>query len=291
MRQHRIHAAVVGLAALAALAGPARAAESPRRIGIVVSTAVVVTPEEARALAVTLGEALTEELKVEVIAGEETERRLPATGLPEDCVAKPDCRSDIARRLDADELLFLVVIKVGKKIQIDPTWTDAATARVTSRAKVEIGEKDDPMQVFRKSAKALLPHIRVGKTGPDIVVITPGQGGTPRHMTKPAWIALGVSGAALVGGAVFGIQARSKYNDLEAMGCKIGEVTNPCPQSEIDSLRNKALIADVFFGVSAAAAITTLVFYLRSDSDAVEPSPVKVAPTAGGVTFEIGGRF
>jgi hypothetical protein len=290
MRQHRIHAAVVGLAALAALAAPARAQEQPRRIGIVVSTAVVVTPEEARALAVTMGEALTEELKVEVIAGEETERRLPASGLPEDCVASTECRTDIARRLDADELLFLVVIKVGKRIQIDPTWTDAATARVTSRAKVDINQGADPMQVFRKAAKMLLPHIRVGKTGPDIVVVTPGAGGTPRHMTTPAWIALGISGAALAGGVVFGIQARSQYNDLEAMGCKIPDVTSPCDQGDIDSLRTKALIADIFYGVSAAAAVTTLVIYLRSDSPA-EPAPVKISPVTGGLTLSFGGRF
>jgi hypothetical protein len=135
-----------------------------------------------------------------------------------------------------------------------------------------------------------LPHIRVDKGGPDIVVVNPGQG-TPRHMTTPAWIALGVSGAALIGGAVFGLSARSQHNDLKAMGCMIPEATTGCDQGDIDSLRTKALAADIFFAVSAGAAITTLVIYLRSDSEAPAATPIRLQPTAGGATIGFGGSF
>ncbi|HTM20582.1 MAG TPA: hypothetical protein VL172_08750 [Kofleriaceae bacterium] len=286
MRDHRLHAALI--VATLGVAAPARAAESPRRIGIVVSTAVNVTADQARALADSMGQALTDELGVEVIAGAETERRLPAGGLAEECVAKPECRSDLGRRLDADELLFLVVIKVGDEIQIDPTWTDVATARVTSRAAIKIGKGADAGAIFRKQAHALLPHIRKDK-GPNIVVVNAGQGDSGRHMTTPAWIALGVTGAALAGGALFGLQARGRFNDLDGV-CGTGSLP-PCEQSDIDSLRHRALAADVCFGVGAAAAITTFVLYLRSDRGAPEAPPITVQPTTAGLTLDVGGRF
>ncbi len=286
MRDHRLHAAVVAALALAG-AAPAHAAESPRRIGIVVSTAVNVSAEEARGLAEKLGAALAGELGVDVVAGAETERRLPPGGLPGECVASAECRSDIARRLDADELLFLVIVKVGERIQIDPTWADAATARVTSRAALVIDQGTDAGKLFRGAAATLLPHVR--KRGPDIVVVTPGGEDGGRHMTTPAWIALGATGAALTGGVIAGLAARGKYEELDGVCGKPG--LPPCAPGDVSSLRNRALAADLLFAVGAAGAVTTLVLYLRSDAGAEDAPPITVAPTTAGLVVELGGRF
>lgn len=271
-------------------------AERLRRVGVVVTLAV--NAPRAEKLASRLGDALREALVVDVIAGADAARRLPASGVPNACVSEPKCIDDVARRLDADELLMLSVVRVGDHIQIDSTWVDVATKHAVSRPAMEISVgKEDPATILAAAAPELLPDAprradaAAGTTDPS----GPAQGGDPvplpeapvatggHHITTGMWITGGVAVAAVAGGVGFGLVARNRYHDLE--GCPGG-----CTDSDLDGLRRVDLTADLLFGTAIVCATTTVVLYYLSDAD--EPS-VAAAPavTADGVGMAVGGVF
>lgn len=289
MPKRCLHSAIAVVVAALALPRAAAAGE-PRRIGIVVTVAVNLDSGEARALATELGDAIAAALPVTTVAGADVERRLPPGGLPEECVADAGCRNDLGRRLDADELLLLVAVKLGDRIQIDATWADVASGRVTSQPRITFGPEDDRAAVFAKAVPRLLPHIHPAEKAPprrDPAVIVIDRSATEggRHLTAPAWIALGVAGVAAVGGGLLGLEARKEYNELES-DCP------DCTQSDIDAGARHALYADILFGTAAAGAATAAVLYYLSDRGA-EPPPatLSLGASPGSVAVTLGGRF
>ena len=282
-----------------ALAPPARA-QAPRRVGIVITTAVNVSPGEADALATVLADALHQELPVDVIAGAEARRRLPPGGLPEGCVASAECREDLGQRLDVAELLLLVMVRMGDRVQIDPTWTNIASGQVIARDAVVLAADATPAAVFTSAAPRLLPHLARAPAPqtpeqPRIVVVPAGRdAGSARHMTTRGWIAAGVGTAALVGATVFALSAQSKFQTLDDAGCRTG----PCSPGDVDTLERHALTADVLFATSMVAGVATLVLYLRSAGEAAPAGAREASPPAvtmgagpGGLSVFVGGAF
>ena len=79
------------------------------------------------------------------------------------------------------------------------------------------------------------------------------------------WIAAGTAGALTLSALVIGLNAQSKFDDLETT-CKPA-----CADSEVDSVKTRALVADVFWGVAAAAAVTSVILYfVESPSKSAE---------------------
>ena len=292
MRHRRLYPVVIGLAL--ALWASTAAADDQRRIGIIVSVYVNVSADDARAIATELGDVLRKERPVDIIAGLETERRMPEGGLPDECVAKPECRNDLGRRLDADELLMLV--EMGGRIQIDATWANVASGKVTSRPQIAIEPGDDRAAIFTEAVPLLLPHIKQAEPnkGPAIVIVpTTQQKSSSRHFTTATWVATGLSAAAFIGGGIFALSAQQKFASLEDDGCRDA----PCDPAEIDSLRTRALAADILFGVAAVSAVTALWLYLRSDNRSGDeqtppkPSTVRVNAGPNSIALGIGGSF
>lgn len=296
MHRPRLHTiALIVLVALAC-AAPA-AATGVRRVGVVVTTRVNVTAEQSRALASALGEAIHAHFPVDVIAGAETERRLPPEGVTARCVADIECRQDLGRRLDAEELILLVIVGTGERVQLDPTWVHVASGEVTSRPAIMIPGGAKTGEVLAKAAPSLLPHLppreREERDGPDVVVVTPGAAGATdggRRITAGTLIAAAVSAGALAGATVFTMSSRRKFDTLDRDGCR----AMPCAKADIDSLRRDTILADVLFGVSAAAAGTAIVMYLLDDG---EPATSREAPAVslgagpGAYGLSIGGVF
>lgn len=291
MRARSILIALIGLVATAA---PARADEAPPRpprVGIVIELAVNVEPDRADSIALALADALNRELHVDAFGGGDVTRQLPPDGLPEECLARPECIADVSERLDAEQLIFLVVVQVGQDTQVDASWVDVASGKVTSRPRVLLPSDASSVSVFAAQAQRYLPDARTRKT--ETIVVREGGGPillgpttTPRAMTAPAWIAAGTGGAALAAGAILGLSARSTYRRCD-------RAEGGCSDGELDGLERRALFADISFGVAAGAAIATVVLYLRSGGDPIEaqPAPVQVTPTRGGATIGVSGRW
>ncbi len=290
-------AAIIALG-IALGAAPA-AAESVRRVGIVVTTLVNVSEDQARELASTLGEVLHERLVVDVIAGAETVRRLPRGGVPAGCVADDDCRQDLGRRLDAEELLLLVVVGAGPRLKVDTTWVHVSSGKITSRPAIELASGADVRAVLTRAAPTLLPHMAAReqqRSGPEVVVVTSGGGGgaggqNDRRIRPPALIAAGVSAGALIGASVFALSSQRKFETLEEDDCR----RLPCDERDIDSLRRDTILADVFFGAALLAAGTAVTLYLLDDGGApvakTDQPSVSVGAGLGALGLSLGGVF
>jgi hypothetical protein len=270
VHQHRVHPVSLALAALlwAALV-PEAAAQSPQRIGIVVTTAVNLDESEADELTAALGQALEQSLGVVVTAGAETRRRLPREGLPAGCVGEAACRADLGQRLDADELLMTVVARVGDRIQIDITWVDVASGKVASRPAIVLEGDADRATVLHNAGSILLPHIQpvppADEAGQGKADAPPPR--SERRMTTAVWIAGGVGAAALAGALGFGYRSYT----IDDKGC-----TADCDSAQ-DDLRLSNTLADGLAVVGVAAGVTALVLYLNSE----EPVPSASSERAG----------
>ncbi|HEX3757184.1 MAG TPA: hypothetical protein VHW23_00695 [Kofleriaceae bacterium] len=104
-------------------------------------------------------------------------------------------------------------------------------------------------------------------------------------------VALGAAG----GGTVFGLQARSRYDNAKQL---CGGAINPCDpaqlasaRSRVDDARRRALYADLAFGVAGAAAITAVIVWATAPS--LEAAPVAVVPSVGArsLGLAVGGAF
>jgi hypothetical protein len=260
------------------------------RIKVAVVPGIAVNLDAARvdALSQDLAEGLAAELDIDAVGGLEVRRQLPADGLPPDCVTTPSCTANVAQRTGAQQLLFVVMVDsgAGGAVQVDTTWVEPATGKSASRPPLDLTSTvdADAKAKFQAAATRLLPDAPVRKkdTGTTTQIIAPTLvGGEPRHLTKPAII---TGGAAIVGlgvWAIFGLQARSKYND-----CNDHAAT--CTQSQKDTIRTYDHVADAGLAIGVIGAIATTVMYATSGK---EPH-VEVTPTAnGGATVSAFGRF
>jgi hypothetical protein len=300
VHKHRVHSVSLALAAVlwAALL-PEAAAQSPQRVGIVVTTAVNLDESEADELAAALGQALEQSLGVVVTAGAETRRRLPRDGVPAGCVGDAACRTDLGQRLDADELLMTVAARVGNRVQLDITWVEVASGKVASRPVIVLEGDADRTAVLRGSGKILLPHIQPVPRSVDVRAAESAPALTSsdqperseRHMTTGTWIAGSVSAVTLAGALGAGVFSKSLYDDSCGEGCDRSGI----------SLELSNTIGDALAIVSVAAGVTALVLYLGSDepaaagerADASRPGRPVVGLGAGPdrIQIRIGGAF
>jgi hypothetical protein len=275
------------LAATLALisATPAFAQEpTPMRVAVVPGVAVNLDAARVDALSQDMADALSTELVVDAIGGLEVRRKLPADGLPPDCVASPTCITDVAKRLNVEQLLFVVMVDTGGSgaVQIDTTWVDVATSKSASRPAIDIALLAEAKARFAASARVLLPDAAVRAK--------PKAGGgiegkmtdaVPRHFTTASYITAGVAIAGLGLGIGFGVRTKGLYDDCD-------QPTAPCNSSDEDKIRTSALIADIGYLAAVGGAVATVILYATSGSG----SRLVVSPNAeggGGVSYV--GRF
>ena len=232
-----------GEAARASSHGPASGAGHPPRVGLVVLTRVNLTRDGADQLAVGLAGALRARLAVEVVAGPAVRQRLAADP-PDDCAARSACVHEVASRLGADQLLFLVMVRLGPLVKIESTWVSAGGAGPAGRPVIVIHrDRGGAEPAFAAASDRLLPRARM--RGPARAVSGGGAGGGAarvmqvpapagsrdsssargkRHVTAAVAIAAGAAGLSLAVGAGLGLSARSTYNSLASDRLRSGGV-------------------------------------------------------------------
>ena len=95
---------------------------------------------------------------------------------------------------------------------------------------------------------------------------------------KWTWVAAGSTVLLAAGAITAGVLMQSKFDSLRS-SCGAGNPARPgCSQSDIDSVSSRKTVANVFWGLAGATAVTTGVLFF------VEGRPVSVAPMAGGTT-------
>lgn len=92
---------------------------------------------------------------------------------------------------------------------------------------------------------------------------------------KWTWIAAGSTVAFATGAIIAGLSMQSKFDDLRSSCGKGSADFKGCRSSDLDGLDTRRNLANVFWGLTAAAAVTTgALFY-------IEGRPLRVAPMAG----------
>ena len=283
-------AALIGVA----MAGDARADTS--RVGLVVATRVNLSETEADALSSQLGDAMRKQLEVDVIAGVDARRRLPPGGIADDCVARQDCVRDVANRLDGDELLFLFMVRLGARVQIDVTWSDPDIGAAASRSVLVLPAAGgvEAERALAGAPRRFLPHAspRTPTAASEpIVVSSPITVRRGRRVTAPAVVAGVAAVAALGTGVGFALAARKDYDELEQDGCH----REACPGvgGRIDRMERRALTADILFATAGVVAVTSAILYLTSggSEQRAETMEIGAAPTEGGALLSFGGVF
>lgn len=251
---------------------------TPARVAIVPGVAVGVDAAKVDALAEEMADALTSELVVQAAGGLEVRRKLPAEGIPQDCVVKPACVAGVAKRLETNQLLFVVVIDSGGTLQVDSTWVDATSGKSVSRPAIDITEMALAKERFVAAAHELLPDAAV-RPKPKAIggAMSPA---VPRHVTTPALITAAIAVVGLGDGIAFGLRTRSRYHACE-------DNLGGCTQDQRDSIRTQSLLADAGWLVALGGAIATGVLYATSGK---EPHLV-VTPEHDGVALTAVGRF
>jgi len=269
--------------ALAILLLASRVASADRvKVAVVPGIAVNLDAARVDALSQDLADALRTELDVDAVGGLEVRRQLPAA-LPPDCVANQACIADVALRLGAQQLLFVVMVDTGTggAIQVDSTWVDPATHKSASRPAIDIAAVADARSRFASAARELLPDapVRPKPTGGLGRMSAP----VARHLTVPAYATAGATVVGLGVGISFGLSARSKYRSCETSA----NAGAACTDSRTSSIRNTALVADLGWLVAVGGTIATAVLYATSG----EESRIIVEPAPGGVAVAVVGRF
>ena len=266
-----------------AAAFPGRARAERLKVAIVPGIAVNLDAARIDTLSQELADALRGELDIETIGGLEVRRRLPVEGLPPDCVATQRCIDEVARRLEATQLLFVVMVDTGTggAVQVDTTWVDTVSKRAASRPAIDVATLASARAQFASAAQQLLPDAPVrprseagiGRMSPPV----------PRHFELPSYLTGAAAVAGLGLGISLGIAARGKYRDCDAAAA--GGAA--CSSARKDSIRTQALLADTGYAIAIGGAIATAVLYATSG----EASHVVVEPTSGGLAVTASGRF
>jgi hypothetical protein len=95
---------------------------------------------------------------------------------------------------------------------------------------------------------------------------------------KWTWIAAGSTVLLAAGAITAGVLMQSKFDSLNGSCGSASGKTTGCSQGEIDSVSSRQTMANVFWGLTAAAAVTTGVLFF------FEGRPVSATPMAGGTT-------
>jgi tetratricopeptide (TPR) repeat protein len=118
-----------------------------------------------------------------------------------------------------------------------------------------------------KSKKLILPAEKTAESQPTEDATRPPPPEVKKRGRFYTWIAAGATGALAVSALIVGLSAQSKYDELQDK-CKPS-----CSESDVDSVKTRAVTSDVLWGMAAAAAVTTGVLYFLEGRSASKEKP------------------
>ena len=277
---------------------PARAQDKPT-VGIAVGVKVNVTDIEARLISDELGKALREKFEIDVIAGEDAEKRLPEGGLPETCIAETECLRSTAEALGVKTLLVLVAVRVGDSVQVDATLFDVETGNSSTRPPVRMTARERQWRdAFAASATDMLPGAPPRPEsatpppqvepdpvqpdppppGPAVKTRSSGPGFLARRTTL-SWVLGGLTVAAVGVGTGFGLRALSLDN----------REPSRCPKDDQCTAAKVSTGSFVAAGLLGAGFIYTF-FFTEKPMPAGEGA-ISIGAGPGDLGLAVGGRF
>ena len=276
------------------------AAAAPRhRVAVVVGVRVNVSEERADAIARSIEQVLERELEVDVVVGDpEVTRDLPA-----DCATQSVCLSGVAARLDAGELLFLVVVGAGDRVRVEPSRRHPVTGEITHPPALILDP--DPAEMegqIAAVAAQLLPDVKpraAPEPEPSAPPVAPAPIAPERDDPfagsgkRTAGIIVAAAGLALSGGATyFAFASRSAARELEDRHPPDDPGTWSGKDQSLEDRHYRDRTIAIALGITGAAAVVTgATLYLLGMRDRHRGRGLALHPTAGGGLVVFGADF
>jgi hypothetical protein len=185
----------------------------------------------------------------------------------------------------------------GKPTPVDPgahvfRYEAHGYPPVEERVVIHAGEKSRLLPVqFGAPAAPAAPSPPPTTAAPPPAESSETSGRAPQGVRTSAWVFGGIALVAFASEAYFGLSGTSDLSSLRGQPCA---KTSSCPQSSVDSIRNKFTIADISLGVGVvSAALATYLFLAGPAAEPPRPASAQVGlvPLQGGGAATIVGRF
>lgn len=183
----------------------------------------------------------------------------------QDCLYNPICLNRLGRE---QGLQRMVIGRLGGSrgdfsISLDLINPEAGVVEKYVSRTVK-GSRAELAETISSSVPRLFDVRVAGKGGSD-TELPPAE---PSQLQKAmAWSTLGVGVVSIGVGAFVGLSARGTESDVED-NANAGNITQVDAESQIQDAKDKALLANVFYGVGIAAGVTSaLLFLITPGSD------------------------
>lgn len=277
------------------LSSNAHAEEGDTKVGVAVSAVINGSPGIGIEVSEALGAALESMLKVEVIAGSDSQNLLLPAQQSETCLGNTVCLQDAGKILGVEQLLMLIIIESAQGVKIEATWVDVANGTTALRPSISTSKSSDDMaDHFLANAAVLLHGIELRpQEKNDIVVadppddpgtgtvVPPATGPTPETPSSGKHFTSVSTGLAIGGGVLF------------AASLGIGGYLWSACNSEQECSNSQMTIAHIATGmgiVGGAAIVGAGVMYLLSGS-VEESAPVAFSVSSESLALSYGGSF
>jgi hypothetical protein len=207
------------------------------------------------------------------------------------------CLAELGGALGADLLAVSNIGRIGDFYLLNVKILNVKTASVVRRWSEQVQGLENQLMLAVRKSVAKVSGVELSADGSmEVIDASPGDGGGPTvGATASAGFSIGtpelapiilwgVGGAVLATGIIFGVQASSHFDNA----------TNPefiGAQHEIGKGETSQVLANVSFGVGAAAMVAGLGVWLFAGGS--EPPPVSVGPASaeGGAAVFFSGRL
>jgi TolB-like protein len=179
--------------AYASASGARAQSRSAPRIAVVPVAAINVSDTEADVLVDRLRHDIGRALEVEILDREQTHARM-GTGVKDACMSQARCIRDLGVKLAVDQILFVAIIRIGDRIQIEVTWADARTGNTMTREPVRLDSQEAPATMSERAAARLLPGAPSRLPARDS---PPPDSGPPLATTSPGSVQPGAEAPGL----------------------------------------------------------------------------------------------
>lgn len=177
-----------------------------------------------------------------------------------DCVTEPICLGAVGDEAQVDRILLTRVRQTEEGLQFDTDYFDVHDRLfIRYDSKKGLSGTSDILDAVVPSMKVVL-DIRDGSNKVNYV-------GSEDSSVVPTIIAYGAAGLAAVclgAGIYFGMDSSSQVDDFNALKDANGKytVTQKKGQQLVEDAESAATTANVFYGLAAAMAVTSVVFFL-----------------------------
>ena len=229
-------AAVFGVATVVVGATPGAAA--PRRLAVVAINHVNLSSSEAHLIAARLAQAIEQRYAVRAVAARAAGARCPRSRA---------CVSRVAAASRADEVLFLVLTRVGQVVQIDAILAKiGGDTETRGPARLELDAASGPG--VRAAASVLVPELPLRRHR--------------RRDRASAWVVGGVGLSALALGVGLGVSALSLQREHDESGVCDGPDPIACERSR-ERIAHRALEADIALAAGVLATGVSILLFSR----------------------------